>query len=367
MKKKLIKIALALAALVTIPLAFQAKSKAASYDTKEMRSFVRNTIAKNKARGSVVVIKNGHAQQISYGYAYYGKRMGNGNSKIIYPVCSLQKVMTGAIIMQLIREGKITQDTTISRWYPSIQNSSNITIGNLLTHTSGIIIGNTEAYRGYKYSEGRAIDWVINQASQRKENKPGSFSYNNTNYILLAGIISKITGKTYGENVQERIIKPLNLKHTFLYDGIGSGYYRSISYTWNNHNYQNPLTAPPSLLSQLPGAANIYTTPMDYYKIQIGLTNGKILTQAQFNELTNLKAKSSNNYSGGVYIKNNGKLKMAYGNLHGTHFGNWFQMTSDNKNGLIMFLNQTQDSENSNKNIGYQILNHIKANTFSNR
>ena len=119
-------------------------------------------------------------------------------------------------------------------------------------------------------------------------------------------------------------------------------------------------------LSRTSGAANIYTTPKDYYKIQLGLTNGKILSQKQFDELTHLKYRT-NSYSGGLYIKKNGKLKMAYGNLHGTHFGNWFQMTNDNKNGLVMFLNQTQNDENRNKDIGYEILNRIKPNTFSNR
>ena len=39
-------------------------------------------------------------------------------------------------------------------------------------------------------------------------------------------------------------------------------------------------------------------------------------------------------------------------------------MTTDNRNGLIMFLNQTAGDENTQKQIGYQILEHIKRNTF---
>lgn len=81
--------------------------------------------------------------------------------------------------------------------------------------------------------------------------------------------------------------------------------------------------------------------------------------------MTHLSSTSSNGYSGGLYI--NGNLKSAYGNLYNTHFGNWIQMTSDNRNGLIMFLNQTQNDENRNKTIGYQILNHIQPNTFSSK
>ncbi|MCZ2947022.1 hypothetical protein NYY74_18275, partial [Acinetobacter baumannii] len=57
-------------------------------------------------------------------------------------------------------------------------------------------------------------------------------------------------------------------------------------------------------------------------------------------------------------------IKSAYGNLGGTHFGIWFQMTTDNRNGLIMFLNQTAGDENAQKQVGYQILNHIKPYTF---
>lgn len=344
----------------------QKKVEAASYNKSEMRSFVRNTLSRYQARGSVVVIKDGTAQQISLGYGYYGHRLGNGNKNVIYPVCSLQKIMTGAIIQQLIDEGKFTADTPISRWYPSIRNSANIKVGNLLTHTSGIIMGGTETKRHKTYSENSAINWVLNAVNQRSENDPGAFSYNNTNFILLAGIIRKVTGKSYATNVNNRIIKPLGLKNTFIGSQIPKGKIRAISYTWNNRNYQNPLSATLTQTSQLPGAANVYTTPKDYYKIQLGLTNGKILTKSQFNALTNLKYKA-NTYSGGVYIKNNGALKMAYGNLHGTHFGNWFQMTTDNKNGIVMFLNQTQNNENRNKDIGYTILNHIKANTFSNR
>ena len=107
----------------------------------------------------------------------------------------------------------------------------------------------------------------------------------------------------------------------------------------------------------------MFTTPMDYYKIQLGLTDGTILSKSDFHYLTHLKSKVTD-YSGGLYLDNGDRLKSAYGNLTGTHFGMWFEMTTDNRNGLIMFLNQTAGDENTQKQIGYQILNHIKRNTF---
>lgn len=367
---KIIKIAIAALALgVGAPVVANHTSNqifaaSAPYDTNEMRSFVRNTLAQNKVRGTVVVIKDGHAQQISYGYGYYGRRLGAGNTKVVYPVCSLQKVITGAIITQLISEGKFNQDTKISRWYPNLKNADKITVGNLLTHTSGLLATRTEVNRGINYSEGDAINWVINRVNQLQEGNPGSFYYNNTNYILLAGIIRQVTNQSYEANVKSRIINKLGLKRTFFYPDIPRSKTDAISYTWRNKNYQNAQYVKRSLASQLPGAGNLFSTPMDYYRIQVALTDGRILTKDQFNYLTHLQSRVTS-YSGGVYLKNNDNLKMAYGNLYGTHFGNWFQMTTDNQNGLIMFLNQTQNNEDQNKAIGYQILNHIKANTFT--
>lgn len=351
---------------MALPLAFVNKSKAASYNEAEMRKFVRSTISKNKARGSVVVIKNGHAQQISYGYANKARNVGTGDSRVIYPTCSLQKVITGAIIQQLIDKGDFTAKTPISHWFRGVKNSNKITIEDLLTHTSGIHLRGTETARNRYYTENQAIQWVLNRINAVTSNNRHTFAYNNTNYILLADIIEIETGKSYAANVEERIIRPLKLENTFMYNNIAKNKVRAISYTYKRGSYKNPSAATLNKVSQLPGAANMFSTPMDYYKILIGLTNGTILTQKEFNTLSSYKSRP-NNYSGGVYTKNKGRVKMAYGNLAGTYFGNWFQMTTDNQNGLVMFLNQTHGSENKNKDIGYKILNHIKKNTFVRR
>nr|WP_301050241.1 serine hydrolase domain-containing protein [Lactobacillus intestinalis] len=338
----------------------------------QMRNFVRSTLGKHNVRGSVVVIKDGEPQQISYGWGWYGKKLGNGNSKVVYPTCSLQKVITAAMIIQLINETNHTnqqfsQYTKISRWYPNLKNADQISVGNLLTHTSGITATDTEIDRGYNYSEDNSINWIVDHINSRGEGQPGTYFYNNTNYILLAGIIAKVTNQSYESNFQNRIVNKLGLQHTYLYQNIPRDKTDAISYTYSNgKNYQDAEYVKRSLASQLPGAANMFSTPMDYYKILVGLSNGQILDRSDFNYLTHLKSKVTE-YSGGVYLKNNDTLMSSYGNLAGTHFGNWFQVTTDMKNGLIMFLNQTDNNENNQKDVGYEILNYIKPNTFTQR
>ena len=135
----------------------------------------------------------------------------------------IAKVITAAIITQLIYAGKFTQDTKISNWYPNLKGASNITVGNLMTHTSGLKATDTEVNRGRIYSENDAINWVVNKLNSTTQNQPGKFSYNNTNYILLAGIIRQVTGKSYKQNVQERVINPLGLKRTYFLEDIPSG------------------------------------------------------------------------------------------------------------------------------------------------
>ena len=374
MKKNLRKIIISIVAGVSlttsVPLIHHEEVLAAKKATKKqsIRKYVQNAMEKGHVRGSVVVVKNGKAEQISYGYGYYKKRLGAGNPKVLYPLGSLQKVMTAAMITQLIYKEKFTQNTKISRWYPHMKGASKISVGNLMTHTSGINVVGTESNAGINYSEQGAINRVISQANAQNSTTLGRFNYNNANYILLAGIIRKVTGKSYASNLKSRITKPLKLKDTYIYTQIPKGKTDGISYTYaQGKNYQDPRVAPRTLTTQLVGAGDVFSTPMDYYKIICGLQNGKILTKKQFKYMTHLKAKSSETtYSGGIYMRRNGKLEVAYGNFGDTYFSNWLQLTSNNKNGIVMFLNQTV-SKNKNKDVGYKILKKIKANTFVNR
>ena len=371
MNHKIITLATSLVMAVT-PLAAvsttQVKAAPSSTQT-EMYNFVRNTLQKHHVRGIVTVVKNGVPQTISYGYAWYGKRIGNGNSQVVYPTASLQKVITAAMVVQLINETKgtnnsFTQYTKISRWYPNLKNADNITVGNLLTHTSGIMATKTEVDRGRNYSEEKAINWVVNNINSSPSDTIGNYHYNNSNYILLTGIIRQITGRSYADNIQSRIIDKLNLQNTYLYQNIPKGKTDPISYYSNGgKNYQQAAYLKKSLVSQIPGAGNLFTTTEEYYKMQVGLTDGSILSKNDFYYLTHLKSKVVN-YSGGLYLYNNDNIKNAYGSFKGVHFGTWMQLTADNQNGIVMFLNQTDDNENNQKDVGYEILQHIKPNTF---
>lgn len=119
--------------------------QAKSYSNKQLRQYTLKMMKKHHLRGSIEIVKNGHAQRVSLGYGYYSKRLKNGNTKLLYPVGSLQKMVTAAIITQLIYQKKFNQNTKISRWYPNLKHANQITVGQLMTHTSGINVIGTES------------------------------------------------------------------------------------------------------------------------------------------------------------------------------------------------------------------------------
>ncbi|MDO4912753.1 MAG: serine hydrolase domain-containing protein [Lactobacillus sp.] len=347
-----------------------ASSTSTGHTTSQMQKLVKKTLEKYHLRGRVTTIENGKTVTTGYGYAWLGKKYSNTSSKVVYPTGSLSKVITAAIMVQLINSTKhsknpITQNSKVSRWYPNLKNSSKITIGNLLTHTSGITTAiSTERPRSKKSTQAQAVAWTINQANYSRRDRIGTFNYTNANYIILAGIITKVTGKSFAANVKSRIIKKLGLKNTYFYSGIPKSKTDPISYTYKNKkNYQSPAVVNAKIPTQIPGAGSLFTTPNEYMKIITNTISGKILNQSDFKYLTNLKS-ASTTYSGGVYLKNSGKVVMAYGNLYGVHFANYQQIATDGKNGIVMLLNQSNDNQTKIKQAAYEILKTIKSKTF---
>jgi len=157
----------------------------------------------------------------------------------LFEIGSNTKMMTAAMIFQLQEEGILSASDLIGDWVPDmaalIPNSDQITIDMLLTHTAGI----------YDYINGNAGDGPLTAGAEDKDvltaaytpaelvelavnnGEPyfapaaeGQWNYSNTGYILLGQIIEAATGKSYGENLQERIFEPLGLANTFLLEGV---------------------------------------------------------------------------------------------------------------------------------------------------
>jgi len=279
-------------------------------------------------KGQIMLTKNyaGKAQTIYVGDANHKKKLKN-NQHTIYPTASLQKAITGAMIQQLIAKGKLKMTTKLSKYYPQVAYSSQITVRQLLDHTSGIQMAETTP--STVLSEQQAYRYTLKQLTSTGAT---TYHYTNANYTLLAGIITKVTHKSYQHNLQTRIIKPLKLTHTTDKYAAKKPLTAAVSYragtNYHARSYQRRL------FSSLVGAGNLYTNAHDYYKIMCGMRNGKLLTRNQYQQLRhNYQVR----YAGGMYRYADG-TKSNHGADNG--YDSYMYATEGNQHAIVYFANQ---------------------------
>jgi D-alanyl-D-alanine carboxypeptidase len=210
---------------------------------------------------------------------------------------SITKMMMGALVWQMVQEGKLDIKAPMSKYIPDvasrITNGDQITVAMLLNHTSGIIdlVGNL----GYNlavindftktWTADEIVDYI---AKQTETHKPGSaVKYSNSNTLLIGLILDKVSGKNHADLLQEKILTPLGMKNTYYYNYasnfpsnlLAQGY---LDFNNNGGSIQN--------ISQLnPGSGNgytgVYSTVGDLYKFMNALMVQKSLTNADNLEL----------------------------------------------------------------------------------
>lgn len=135
----------------------------------------------------------------------------------VFQIGSITKIYTATMILQLVDEGLVELDAPILRYLPDLQLSSpglidDVTVRNLLTHTSGID-------GDYFFDGGRGDDALrayVASCSVLGMTHPvgATMSYCNTGFSLLGAIIERVTGSTWDAALRNRIIDPLGLEHT---------------------------------------------------------------------------------------------------------------------------------------------------------
>lgn len=171
--------------------------------------------------GSVLVAEKGVVIfSKGYGYANLDYEIPN-SEKTVHRIGSITKQFTSAIIMQLVEEGKINLDEKMTAYLKKYRKDTGdkVTIHHLLTHTSGI-----PSYTGYPgfWSDSSRNPYTIDELIEKfcsgdLEFEPGSrYLYNNSGYVLLAKIIEEVTGKSYENNIQERIFNKIGMKDSYL-------------------------------------------------------------------------------------------------------------------------------------------------------
>ena len=209
---------------------------------QEMEYLISSLVEKDKSvRNCVLSVMKGDGSFSWSGAAGITRQDGQAPMTKDTPIyiASITKLYTATAIMRLYEKGAFSLDDPISKYLPEelIQGihvyegkdySLEITIKQLLSHTSGIADYYTEKPKGGKslfelFLEKPERSWTVDETIERarKDLKPNfqpgtDASYSDTNFQLLGKVIESITGKPLHMVYEDYIFRPLDLKHTWL-------------------------------------------------------------------------------------------------------------------------------------------------------
>jgi D-alanyl-D-alanine carboxypeptidase len=244
-----------------------------------------------------------------------------------FRIGSNTKTYVSATLLQLVGEGRLSLNDTIEHWLPGVvqgngNDGSKITIREMLQHTAGIpeylrevpYLFDEQGFEEHKFDTLTAEQAVALAMKLPPDFAPGtSWNYSNTDYALAGMIIHKITGHTWQQEVQARIIKPLGLRHTYTPDtsptipgphAVGYERFPGPNATDTDPDYGDPIDATVLNPSWGGAAGEMISTTDDDNTFLQALIGGRVLKPAQLAEMEKtvpVNAEFNTNWPGARY------------------------------------------------------------------
>jgi CubicO group peptidase (beta-lactamase class C family) len=253
---------------------------------KRIDEFIKNLHKTRGFNGNILVAKKGKIiYQNAIGWADYLHRDSlKINSR--FEMASVTKTMTGTAVMMLVEQGKLKLTQDVREFFPDFPYEG-VTIKLLLTHRSGMmnyvyfvdgVYRKEHRIQKDGLSNADAMKMIAQYKPPRFNAPDKTFLYNNSNYMVLASIIEKVTKMPYAQFMKENIFKPAGMSHTDVYskatyDKIPVDVVGHDRGTWRYSVAQNFLDGPV-------GDKGIYSTVGDLWIFDRALRAGKLLKQA---------------------------------------------------------------------------------------
>jgi CubicO group peptidase (beta-lactamase class C family) len=169
------------------------------------------------ARGGRVVYASAFG---SARLASEGKPAVAATPEMHYAIGSISKQFTAACVLLLVEDGKMSLDDPVAKWFPKLTRANEVTVRNLLTHTSGYSDYAPQDYTIPVWTKAtKPINVVTEWASKPLDFDPGTkWQYSNTNFVLAGLIVEKVSGQPFWQFLESRVLKPLALKEVLDLD-----------------------------------------------------------------------------------------------------------------------------------------------------
>lgn len=246
------------------------------------------------------------------------------------------KMMLATASMQLIEEGEWTLDTTIEDVLPGmVTQNSDVTIFELLSHTSGMPNGTSEVMVPYQDPENDPLGYNlitrhytvqdhINVANDFPWSESGEFAYSNTAYAIVGFMLEEATGTPLPELIAQRVFKPAGMKHSVVATGpreaenphlVEAGWLgEELGGWWDVRDFD------PTVFY---GAGSMYSTTGDLIAFHQALHGGELVSDELLEVMKDVVVEEGG-YGSGLYAVDDpcaADGEQAY--LHGHSGGSW--------------------------------------------
>ena len=301
----IVRVLCAAATLATAPLAAQSSPRPTSASAQDKTADLQLSSAQQAAIDRYVLAEMAR-QRIPglalgvyrHGYPIYMKGYGQADVEWQVPVSTDTRMQTGSLgkqftataILRLAEQGKVDIDASIRTYFPEAPASwQPITVANLLSHTSGIGIYDTteRTARGGAFDYRR--DFTEEQLAKAIVGLPHDFKvgtdwrYNNTNYVLLGILVHRITGKFYGDYLQDEFFAPLGMSATRVISDSAVITHRASGYEMKGGELRNQEWVSPTFNATADGT--IYTTVEDMARWDRALYGNNLLNAASLKRM----------------------------------------------------------------------------------
>jgi D-alanyl-D-alanine carboxypeptidase len=268
---------------------------------------------------SIAIVKNG---ALTYAKAFGSARLepaiaATPNSR--YKIASNSKQIAAAALLLLVEEGKLSLDDHVSRFFPKLTRADDISVRQLLNHTSGYQDYYAVDYLSPSLQRDMSPDGILAMYAQMPlDFEPGTrYQYSNTNYVLIGRIIEQVSGEPLAQFLRTRIFDKLGMDSAIDVTVQSLGPKDPAGYTRYALGPVREVGAEGK--GWMWAAGELAMTASDLAKWDISLMKGSLLTPASLTALstaTLLKDGTTSNYALGLDVS-----QLANGHRRWAHTG----------------------------------------------
>ena len=305
---------------------------------KHIDDYLTNSVS-NGYSGAVLIAKGGEIiLSKGYGWSDRNKKIPNKPSTV-FNIGSVTKQFTAAAILKLMESNKLNTSDNLKKYFPQAPtDKQNITIHQLLTHTSGI----SPQTGGFRYNEATKVQFIKECLESELMYAPGTkHTYANANYILLAAIVEEISYSC----CEQVLYKSIDFNSEQLAHGYYFHYTSGEWIDWGTTQEHLPYS---NKHWYSIGKGDIYSTVEDLYKWHIALEQNKILRA----ETKMLMETAFYGYGWAIFNSSGDSKIVTHNGSNGIYFADFIRYVEDD---LVIIALSNVILNHQSENVAWEI------------